>query len=125
MAKRAARLGENAWKKRLADWKTSGQNQINWCKAQNISIKTFQRWKARLGFTPAKGKRRSDRATLESVPAFVAVNVPPASFSGVAQEHACASSTLTVSVGKFSVPIAHDFDPTLLKKVLLVLGEIE
>lgn len=124
MAKRAARLGENVWKKRLADWKASGQNQIQWCKAQNISIKTFQRWKARLGFTPAKGKRRSDRATMESVPTFVAVNVPAAALPGVVQQNACISSQLTISVGKFCVPIAHDFDPTFLKKVLLVLGEV-
>lgn len=124
MAKRAARLGENVWEKRLADWKASGQNQIHWCKAQNISIKTFQRWKARLGFTPAKGKQRSDRTTLGSVPTFVAVNVPAAAFPDVVQETASTSAQLTISVGKFSVPIAHDFDPALLKKVLLVLREV-
>jgi hypothetical protein len=124
MAKRAARLGENVWKKRLADWKASGQHQIHWCKAQNISIKTFQRWKARLGFTPAKGKRRSERSPEKSLPTFVAVNVPAAAFPGVLQESACTYSQIMISVGKFSVPIAHDFDPAFLKKVLLVLGEV-
>ena len=124
MAKRAARLGENVWKKRLADWKASGQNQIHWCKAQNISIKTFQRWKARLGFTPAKGKRRSELSPEESLPTFVAVNVPAAAFPGVLQERASTSTQLMISVGKFSVPVARDFDPTLLKMVLLVLGEV-
>lgn len=124
MAKRAARLGENVWKKRLADWKASGQNQIHWCKAQNISIKTFQRWKARLGFTPAKGKRRTTQSPEEAFPAFVPLNVPAASFPSIVQEQASASYQLMISVGKFSVPIAHDFDPTLLKKILLVLGEV-
>lgn len=124
MAKRAARLGENVWKKRLADWKASGQNQIHWCKAQNISIKTFQRWKARLGFTPAKGKRRAIQSPREAVPTFVPVNVPAAAFPGAVQEQACAPYQLTISVGKFSVQIAHDFDPALLKTVLRLLGEV-
>ncbi|MBU1362214.1 MAG: hypothetical protein KKE51_00135 [Gammaproteobacteria bacterium] len=124
MAKRAARLGENVWKKRLADWKSSGQNQIHWCKAQNVSIKTFQRWKARLGFTQAKGKRRANKTPAEAMPTFVSVNVPPAAIPHVVQKQACASYQLTISVGKFSVQIAHDFDPALLKTVLLVLGEV-
>lgn len=125
MAKRAARLGENVWKMRLADWKASGQHQIHWCKAQNISIKTFQRWKARLGFTPAKGKRRrANQSPVEPVPTFVAVNVPAATFPGVIQEQTSIPYQLTISVGKFSVQIAHDFDPALLKTALLVLGEV-
>lgn len=124
MAKRATRLGENVWKKRLADWKESGQNQIHWCKAQNISIKTFQRWKARLGFIPAKGKRRADQSSAEAAPTFVAVNVPTTAFPSVVQEQAYASYQLTISVGKFSVQIANDFDPALLKTVLLVLEEV-
>lgn len=53
---------EQRWRERLCAWRTSGQTQQEFCKAQGISISSFSHWKGELA------KRDLSRAQAVSGP---------------------------------------------------------
>ena len=42
------KIQESKWKAILKDWKKSGMNQSNYCRANNLGIKAFSNWKGKL-----------------------------------------------------------------------------
>lgn len=58
MAKRTQH-GQDYWVDHLKQWRKSGQTQVRYCASAGLSVKTFNRWKSRLG----NAKVRKDSAT--------------------------------------------------------------
>ena len=53
------RHGQDYWVVHLKHWRKSGQTQVQYCASAGLSVKTFNRWKSRLG----NAKARKDSAT--------------------------------------------------------------
>lgn len=69
----AKRLGSNDWQRHLTAWKRSGLTQVAYCAANDLSIKTFTRWRGReLAAIPDAIKSPS----LTLVPARVGASTP-------------------------------------------------
>lgn len=78
----AKRLGSKFWQEHLKSWKRSGLTQVVYCASQDLSIKTFSRWRCRdLAATPAAIKSSLPSLTL------VPVRVGASTTSGVVQLH--------------------------------------
>lgn len=76
----AKRLGSKFWQGHLKAWKRSGLTQVAYCAANELSIKTFTRWRSReLAATAVAIKSPS----LTLVPASVGASIP----SGNVQLH--------------------------------------
>ena len=122
MAAKVARSGEIEWQRRVLDWENSDKSQVAWCLEHNISIKTFERWKARFS---RKSKNscssspsiRGDAQPL--IPLRLTDDVPNAMRLIVRDRQ-----LLSVGIDRFSVKVSPDFDALSLKRLLATLSEI-
>lgn len=55
------------WGRRVAAWERSGQSQRAWCKAEGVSLSTFQWWRQRL----------AQEVPSERVPSFMPLRLEP------------------------------------------------
>ncbi len=55
------------WAKRVEAWERSGQSQRAWCKAEGVSLSTFQWWRQRL----------AKEVLSEGVPSFMPLRLEP------------------------------------------------
>ena len=76
----AKRLGSKFWQGHLKAWKRSGLTQVAYCAANELSIKTFSRWRSReLAAIPVA----INSPSLTLVPASVGASIQ----SGIIQLH--------------------------------------
>src|ERR1017187_1105883 len=70
----------DAWRKRIDDQRASGQSVRAWCKANDAQECSFYWWRARLGLSPGRRRRRESLRSAEAKPtplAFAQVMVQP------------------------------------------------
>ncbi len=125
MAAKAPRVGEVEWQQRVLDWKSSGKTQAAWCVEHGISTKTFRRWKSRIfrKSDPSGGKATSVQRTMQS---FIPLEITGDGASGknASKTNAKTKSGMSVGIGKFSVEVSSDYDPSFLKRLLATIAEI-
>jgi hypothetical protein len=93
------------WEQRIADYKASGQTQVQWCESNHISIHQFRYW----------SKRIKDHHIKETDSLWVPVVIEePKSERG---------ESLQIKVGSVSIEVNPGFNPTLLAEVIKVLTE--
>lgn len=93
------------WEQRIANYKASGQTQVQWCESNNISIHQFRYWAKRI---------RDHHSNIEEnhwIP--VVIEDPKA-------DH---SKSLRIQIGSASIEIHPGFNPSLLSEVIKVLKE--
>lgn len=88
------------WAELINDFQTSGQSMAVWCRNNNLKVH-------QLSYRLQKAKETTaDKAT-----SWLPVNL-----SG--------GAALTVKIGPYAVIIKDDFDPVLLKKLVVALGSL-
>ena len=125
MAAKAPRVGEVEWQQRVLDWRSSGKTQAAWCVENGISTKTFRRWKSRVfrKSEPSSGKATSVQRPTQS---FIPLEIMGDAASGknASKTNAKTKSGMSVGIGKFSVEVSSDYDPSFLKRLLATIAEI-
>ena len=125
MATRAARVGEVEWQQRVRDWRSSGKTQAAWCLEHGISTKTFTRWKSRIRrkSEQSSNKAASVQSTTQSfIPLEITDDAPTG--QNATKKNTKPNSAVSVGIGRFSVEVTPDYDPSFLKRLLATLGEI-
>jgi len=93
------------WQERIATFQASGEPSVAaWCRDNNIHVKSMYHW--------LKKERSMKEASL-SAPTWLPIDIQETSTK--------ARSTLTVKIGRASIEIASDFDPSLFDKIVQVL----
>lgn len=87
----AKRLGSKYWQGHLKAWKRSGLTQVAYCAANELSIKTFGRWRCRELAAP----QAFDSPDLTLVPASVGASAK----SSVIQLHSPGGWRIELPVG--------------------------
>ena len=95
------------WERHIEKWKASGVSQTQYCRLNEVNIKSFRYWKRRVG-------RPTCTPALVELPALRSVPVCPSPFS----------PQLCLVVDRFRVEIAGGFDPEDLERVVRVLERI-
>ena len=88
------------WAELINDFQTSGQSMAVWCRNNNLKVH-------QLSYRLQKAKE----TTANKATSWLPVNL-----SG--------DATLTVKIGPYAVIIKDDFDPALLKKIVVTLGSL-
>ena len=97
------------WRKQVDGWSVSGLSQAEYCRRSGISLSTFQYWKRRLGCQVGVNEQ-----------SIVAVPIPAATQAVPLDE-----KPLMLHVGSvFCVEVGGDFDPVVLKKLIVTLEEL-
>lgn len=92
------------WEQHVRDWKSSGMSQVQYCRQNKISQKSFVYWKCKLLSTSAP-------AHLVEVQVS---SLTPVRFS---------SNPVRLLVGdRYRIEIEKDFDPSVLEQLLNFLG---
>lgn len=128
MAARAKRVDESEWRKRIEAWLASGLMQYVWCEQNNVSLKSFRRWRSRLdkaGLKPHQSPKVS--ASTGFIKVLVkdeGVETPsqPAVHTSALSNHP-SSQAIKVQVGKFHVSVPVGFDSDTFRRALAVLNE--
>lgn len=95
------------WEEHLKKWKVSGVSQVEYCRLNDINIKSFRYWKRRVG-------------RLGCAPALV--ELPLLKYAPV-----CPSPSypqLCLVVDRYRIEIGKGFDPGDLERVVRMLGRI-
>ena len=96
-------INRQRWLERITDWQQSGLTQQAFCKHHHLGLASFQRWR-RIAMTEEKSK---DTPAV----AFLPVNLVEPS-----------ASNLTLRINDtLRLEISTGFDPTTLKRVILIL----
>ncbi len=96
------------WETHIEKWKASGVSQIEYCRLNNINIKSFRYWKRRM--------RR-----LSSAPALVEL---PISKGTPLNPLACIPQFCLVVDQRYRLEIGKGFDSEDLERVVRVLGRL-
>lgn len=96
------------WEKHIEKWKASGVSQVQYCRLNDINIKSFHYWKRRIG-------RLGCIPTLVEVPLLKSAPVYLSSFS---------PQLCLVVDQRYRIEMAKGFDPEDLEHVVLVLGRV-
>lgn len=96
----------NEWERRISVYRSSGQTQINWCKANDISIHQFKYWLKRIEGSKSKPKTNTQ---------WVPVELDNSSDEQTKNE------ALQIKVGLASIEVKPGFNPSLLVDVVKVL----
>ena len=97
------------WRRRVEDWSGSGLSQAEYCRRSGIPLSTFQYWKRRLG-----SQIGADERSIVEVP-IPATSQPVLSDPKPFMLHV--ASGCRIEVGG-------DFDPVILKKLIVTLEEL-
>src|SRR3954454_22158957 len=92
------------WKKRIADYKASGQTQTKWCGSNDISIHQFRYWMKRI-----RDHHSTERTNNPWVPIVIEDPKPEV------------YDSLQINVGSISIEVNPGFNPSLLAEVIQVL----
>ncbi|MDR6999666.1 IS66 family insertion sequence element accessory protein TnpA [Neobacillus niacini] len=104
MSKKSNPQLRKEWERRILVYRSSGQTQANWCKANDISIHQFKYWLKRIEGLESKTKPSSQWVPIE--------------LEDSTDEN---SETLQVKVGLASIEVKPGFNPSLLADVITVL----
>ena len=94
---------EPNWKKYIAEWKSSGESAVAWCKAKNIPINTFYTWVKRLKKTENQ---------LKSQP------VACSEFIELKDQSQICTSDIILEYEGFKIHLHANFDSTILRQCL-------
>lgn len=94
------------WEQRIADYKESGQTQVQWCESNDISIHQFKYWAKRI-----RDYHHTNNEVNRWVPVVIEDPKP---------DH---SKSLRIQIGSASIEIHPGFNPSLLTEVIKVLKE--
>ena len=95
------------WEKHLGKWEASGVSQVEYCRLNDVNIKSFRYWKRRIG-------------RLGCAPALVEVPLPKSFPVPVSSAHA----QFCLVVDRYRIEIAKGFDPEDLERVVRMLGRL-
>src|ERR1700757_3013139 len=95
------------WEKHIEKWKVSGHSQVEYCRLNDVNIKSFRYWKRRIG-------RLSCAPALVELPLLKSL---PASVLPL-------SPQLCLVVERYRIEIGKGFDSEDLERVVRTLGRI-
>ena len=110
MSKRSNQELRKEWERWISIYRSSGQTQTNWCKANDLSIHQFKYWLKRI-----EGPK--PRLTTTS-PQWVPVELEDSNVEDTNNE------ALQVKVGLASVEVKPGFNQSHLKEVIKVLKSL-
>lgn len=96
------------WEKHIEKWKSSGLSQVEYCRQNNVKVKSLRYWKQRVG-------RLGSAPALVELPAFRATPV----FTPQAAPQLC-----LVINQRYRIEIGKGFDSEDFERVVRVLGRI-
>ena len=100
------RRNRNEWAKIISEYKYSGQTINNWCEDKNLNVNTFKYWIIKLN------KEQSLMATKTKETDWIKLdNSSPR----------CNERTVKFTIGKAVIEVGPDFDPILLKNLVMTL----
>lgn len=113
------RHGQDYWIDHLKRWRKSGQTQIQYCASTGLSVKTFNRWKSRLGNV----KARKDFATpcADKEISLIPVRLAPPD-SGSAKLGDLRDIRIRFDNGQWVVDVPSGVDSTHLGNVLKAIA---
>lgn len=91
------------WESRIADFKASGQTQIQWCEANNLKLHQFKYWLYKIE------RKKSSSAKTE----WLSVSV-----ENTTQD---ASESLQIKVDQAIIEVKPAFNPSFLREVVKAL----
>jgi hypothetical protein len=93
------------WQNQVLTWRQSGQNQSQYCRSNNLNQNAFSKWKLKLENYSEDSKKISFiEIPFENSPSL--------------------ESELELIIrNDYKIKLNHDFDASLLKKILAVFGE--
>jgi hypothetical protein len=108
---------ERRWRPVVEDWRRSGQELTAFCNQRHLPVSTLKYWKKELANRDQKrqARRAAQEASRNAIQLLPVRVVEPATAS---------AGTLEVVLrGDRVLRVAGDFDPALLKKLVLALEE--
>ena len=106
MSKRSNQELRKEWERRISIYRSSGQTQTNWCKANNISIHQLKYWLKRI---------EVPKPRITTSPQWVPVELEDSNVENTNNE------ALQIKVGLASIEVKPGFNPSHLKDVIKVL----
>ena len=95
------------WSERIEQWSTSGMTQVEYCKQNDIKLKSFYSWKWQLD--------NKDKSKAKPIPPkFVALTL---------NDKVIDSSTITITVNGADIHYREDTSDTLLLQLVKLLKE--
>ncbi len=101
------RIKKRFWQTHIRAWEKSGLSQNEYCRRNKLRSNQFCYWKKKM----ITGN--------SDITKFVPVAVQPHKGG---ENHDLGDSGLTISLGKISIKLKNDFNPSTLVKVVAVLG---
>jgi hypothetical protein len=96
------------WQKHVASWRESNLSQVEYCRLNDLSIKSFSYWKRK--------KRNAALSQPRFFPLVAASSIPIAARASVLQ--------LNIQEKRFSIEIGEDFSPVTLKRLIAILEQL-
>lgn len=93
------------WQDKIAQYEASGKKQSVWCRENGIDARNLSRWYNKLK------KQDSSTPTIQS---WVPVEIGEES----------RNSSINLKIGKVNIEVKEGFHPSLLMKVVKVLGDV-
>lgn len=93
------------WEQRIADYRKSGQTQVNWCEENQLSIHQFKYW-----------LKKIENPTKEKSTKWVPVTLEDCSQT--------AGSSLRIEVKEFAIEVKPGFNSVFLTEVLRTLKSL-
>lgn len=97
------------WKRRLAEYKASGQSITAWCRENSVTEGQYHYWRRKLGSHPA---------VTDQPVKWVAVSMD---VTANEEKH---SDPVSVHIGQFTVEVKPGFDENLLRNIFKVLKTV-
>ena len=113
------RHGQDYWVDHLKHWRKSGQTQIQYCASTGLSVKTFNRWKSRLG--NAKVRKGSATPSADKEISLIPVRLAPPD-SGSANLGDARDIRIRFDNGQWVVDVPSGVDSTQLGNVLKAIA---
>lgn len=102
-----SRSKRRLWQAHLRAWKKSGLSQNEYCRRHKLRPSQFCYWKKKLSIGA------------QDTVKFVPVAISP---GNNAEAHPSDDSGLTIRLGKISIKLSNDFNPSVLVKAVDALG---
>lgn len=98
------------WSSIIEQWSASGMTQVEYCKKNNIRLKSFYTWKWQLN-----NKDKSKAKIKRTPPMFVALAL---------DEEAIDSGTIAITVNDVAIHYRRDTNDTLFLRLVKLLKEV-
>ena len=112
------------WQSTIADWRRSGESQVDYCRARGITIGTFRWWKSQLDRGRISTRRRRGAIRTPRAAEAAAPTVGPTLIPVTLCAEPTGAAIEVVLTGGRTVRIADDFHEETLRRIVAVLESV-